>query len=211
VPASLQRVPLGRFPAFTGTTRHSDSLPSIPPRFVAFAWRYPSALLRSLHDGESASPSWPGCWSSGPLRSLSKGEDRASQVPEDPLSKHALLFDPGRTSLPGRCGRSVLPSAETTASAPPTMNFGAPSHGLLGRCLRFAACVAASRARLASNWWPALVGRGWLPAGFQRRFRHVLLGFQATRPPSSGFAWRTASVMFPGLGRHRSWPRIAGF
>ncbi len=40
--------PLGRFPRFIGTMRHSDCLPSISPRFVAFAWRYRPAPTRSL-------------------------------------------------------------------------------------------------------------------------------------------------------------------
>ena len=40
--------PLGRFPRFSGTMRHSDCLPSISPRFVAFAWRYRPAPTRSL-------------------------------------------------------------------------------------------------------------------------------------------------------------------
>jgi hypothetical protein len=44
---SLHRVPAGRFPGFTSTTGRSDSLPPVPPRFVAFAWRY-RALRSSL-------------------------------------------------------------------------------------------------------------------------------------------------------------------
>jgi hypothetical protein len=35
-----QRGPSGRFPHVTGNMRRSDSLPPLPPHFVAFAWRY---------------------------------------------------------------------------------------------------------------------------------------------------------------------------
>jgi len=34
------RGPSGRFPRFPGTMRRSDSPSPVPPRFVAFAWRY---------------------------------------------------------------------------------------------------------------------------------------------------------------------------
>ena len=40
VPPSLHGVSWAQFPRFGGTMRHSDSSPSIPPRFVAFARRY---------------------------------------------------------------------------------------------------------------------------------------------------------------------------
>ena len=40
VPPSLHGVAWAQFPRFGGTLRHSDSSPSIPPRFVAFARRY---------------------------------------------------------------------------------------------------------------------------------------------------------------------------
>src|SRR6516164_8047887 len=35
-----RRGPSGRFPRVVGNTRRSDSLPPVPPRFVAFARRY---------------------------------------------------------------------------------------------------------------------------------------------------------------------------
>ena len=39
-PPSLHGVWEGPFPRFTATTKCSDSLPSISPHFVSFAWRY---------------------------------------------------------------------------------------------------------------------------------------------------------------------------
>jgi len=55
---------------------------------------------------------------------------------------HALLTsDPGGTGAPGHSAPAILPSAPGTASAPTSSDFGAQSHGLHLRCLRFAAAV----------------------------------------------------------------------
>jgi hypothetical protein len=47
--------------------------------------------------------------------------------------------------------------------------FGAQSHGLHTRCLRFAAFLPPKKlyghARLACGWWPASTARDWIPAG----------------------------------------------
>ena len=48
VPPSLHGVSWAQFPRFGGTMRHSDSSPSIPPRFVAFARRYHPSTCSSL-------------------------------------------------------------------------------------------------------------------------------------------------------------------
>jgi hypothetical protein len=55
-------------------------------------------------------------------------------------------------------------------------NFGAQSHGLHTRCLRFAAAVTDVHARLASGWWPTLAGRDSNPLGPFARFQLVLHG-----------------------------------
>ncbi len=53
-------LPSGGFPGFSGTTRSSDFLPSLPPRFVAFARRYqPRSLVRSRGRG-APRPHGPG-------------------------------------------------------------------------------------------------------------------------------------------------------
>jgi hypothetical protein len=43
-----RRGPSGRFPRVTGSMRRSDSPPPVPPRFVAFTWRYPGCTRVSL-------------------------------------------------------------------------------------------------------------------------------------------------------------------
>jgi len=56
MPPSLHRVLSGQFPGFTSTAGHSDCLPPIPPRFVAFAWRYRSLRSRFAPVGGRAQP-----------------------------------------------------------------------------------------------------------------------------------------------------------
>jgi len=53
-------------------------------------------------------------------------------------------------------------------------NFGAPSHGISTRCLRFAPWVAPKDARLASGCGPSSTRRDWLPAGFLRKVSELL-------------------------------------
>ncbi len=50
-------------------------------------------------------------------------------------------------------------------------NFGALSHGLLTRCVRFAAAVARHHATLATGWWLALAGWDLHPLGFISSFQ----------------------------------------
>jgi len=88
------RGPSGRFPRFHGTTRRSDSPSPVPPRFVAFAGRYPGCTRVSLPWPPSAPATdlelvtrylRPGCTEKvkGPPRFLGNPRERA------------LFFDPG--------------------------------------------------------------------------------------------------------------------
>src|SRR5207302_10053663 len=101
-----------------------------------------------------------------------------------------LLFDPGGTSAPGLLDASVLPSVATTTSAPTTTTFGAQSHGLFTRCLRFVTTITRDHARLASGCWPSFAGRGWLPAGFPLRVSELV----TSHPPCPGFSSRTVPL-----------------
>jgi hypothetical protein len=104
---------------------------------------------------------------------------------------HALLSDPGGTAATGQSGIAllvapVLPSAVSTASAPTIKtHFGALSHGLHDRCLRFAATVTRvlpyGRARLASGWWPTLAGQDLNLLDPVAKFQLVLHGILLTQ------------------------------
>jgi hypothetical protein len=70
------------------------------------------------------------------------GDGRVSQVPGEPSCAYALLFDPGRTDAPGLTVRRRGPRNLENEGSHDVCNFGAPSHGLDTRCLRFARWVA---------------------------------------------------------------------
>ena len=116
------------------------------------------------------------------------GNDRTSQVPGGPLYERALLSDPGGTSALGHYRASMLPSAQRTASAPTTMLISGLNH----TARPFAVYASQSgllhrHARLASGWLANLSGRGWLPAGSQRKVSdHLILLSQAS--PGAPFA-----------------------
>ncbi len=185
VPPSLHRVPWARFPGFRGTTRHSDSLPPLPPHFVAFAWRYRSPRRSFAPSGQATRAArGPGVWSPVPRPADASGDDKASQVPGGSVRTHALLFDPGGPNAPGPmvepealiltrpCGLPLLERASTPAK---TVGFEAQSHGLRARCLRFAARVAPRPRK--TRFRPVgqtLAGWDWLPTGSHERFHSFL-------------------------------------
>ena len=83
-PPSLHGVREGPFPRFLATMRRCDSLTSISPHFVAFAWRYHRCVPRSSPTAQDTEP-----WIDLELVSRVSsrpfdGDGRVSQVPGDP-------------------------------------------------------------------------------------------------------------------------------
>jgi hypothetical protein len=172
------RGPSGRFPRFVGTTRGSDASPPFPPRFVAFARSVPSRAL------PRAPPS---------------GGDGASQVPGEPLPacpalrprwvRHAEPF--AAHGVPAcRCGFPLF----RRRRHPRRPLFGAQSHGLHARCLRFAARGLPSAPRKTRFRLGASLGREGPPDphGFHREVS-VLLRFilyMTSSSPRLGLAHR---------------------
>ena len=101
-----------------------------------------------------------GSWYSGSRAGNVSGDGRTSQVPEQPSCPRALFLDPGRTDARhGHDGVSARPPLVSTTVAPASKDFGARSHGIGTRCLRFAVEVARHHARLASGCWLSFAGR----------------------------------------------------
>jgi hypothetical protein len=73
-------------------------------------------------------------------------------------------------------------------------NFGAPSHGISTRCLRFAVRISPPHARLASGCGPGSTRRDWLPAGFLRKVSMMLL---TSLPPFPSFLAQTLTPLLP--------------
>ena len=121
---------------------------SVRPHSVSFVWLVPPfarvlrvrRLFRGLLWRLVRSASRPGLFVVAvcPLPLLSGGDQQASQVSGMTPTRMPCSLDPGGLPCLASSGTSVLPSAPSTASAPTISDFGALSHGLLVRCLRFA-------------------------------------------------------------------------
>lgn len=171
MPPFAPKGPLGRFPCFTALTA-AFRLPDAP------------ALLACTLLGSFVSRRWrrdlPGSW--GTLVRMPWSLT--------PVSRRASALWP----VPTACA-TMLPSAVLKASASTTIcSFGAQSHGLLTRCLRFAATVARvliyGHAKLAPGGWHTFAGRAFHPLGSFMKFQLRCL---TLRPPHPGFAWRTST------------------
>ena len=137
--------------------RHSDSSPSIPPRFVAFARRYHPSTCGSLRRTPGATSTASGLVSRcPPPGNLYDGDDEASRVPGKPTRTHATRSDPGEVaaSTASEMRRANLPSNARRRPSQ-TMHFGAQSRGLRAPCERFAPWVTPgpriTRFRLAAD------------------------------------------------------------
>ena len=181
-----------------------------PPQRYYGTLRLPAAHLAALRFLRLAIPSFVPC-SSPPARDRAvdqpgvgkpglqagshDGDGRVSQVPERPSCPCALFLDPGRTEVrqaiaaprhgPRLCQQRRLPRAE---------DFGARSHGIGTRCLRFAMEVARHHARLASGCWPSFAGRDSLTR------RVAMKGFRVQSLPPFSSLPDAMTPEFHGVG-----------
>jgi hypothetical protein len=160
----------------------SDSLTSVPPRFVAFAWWY-RVCARSSLPGEGSAPSWVLGLITGCPPGIGRGDARASQVPGGPPCMRAPLCDP---DLPPASGHHD--AADAAFRLVQDVGQGELDLSRLNHAAHMLAVYASQRwlpehhARLASSWWPAFAGRD-----FTRRV------------PSKGFQSRHGLPPFPSL------------
>lgn len=158
-----------QFPCFLGTIRCSDSLTSLPPRFVSFVWRYHARRGGFVSPGRSHGRTVrPGVFVAGsPFRLLRV----------ETTGPPRFLGNPG-VSMP-RSSTPVGPADpadQRYADAAFRVNdivgshnykpFGALSRGLPTRCLRFAARVTPQPRKTRFRRSANLAGQDWLPAGF---------------------------------------------
>jgi hypothetical protein len=118
---------------------------------------------------------------------VSRGGGRASQVPGEPIVYMPCSLTPaGPLRQAISALRCCLPPF-LRRRLPRRESFGAQSHGLHTRCLRFVTTVSRGHARLASGCWPALPGGIGYPLGSYAEFQsflHLILPAQAS-------SWRT--------------------
>jgi hypothetical protein len=154
------------FPGFLGTTRSSDSLRSVPPRFVSFAWRLPPFrpcsfhLFRALGTGglELGHPVLrPGLTVeiAGPPRFLG-----------DPNACVPCSLTPAESVVPRHRGTPDAAFRQSDGVGLRSLvNLGAQSHGPHARCLRFAARVAPTPRKTRFRLVATLCRAGSLPLG----------------------------------------------
>ena len=187
--------PSGRFPHFIGTTRRSDCSPPVSPRFVAFAWRYHRAPIRSLPRENGASRLGLGFDPRSPDRSCSGGDDEPSRVPGD-RSYTCHVLGPRRDSGgDGHSATEVLPSTKLTVSA--------------------LACLSISGLNRTAHALPVNASRPTSPLGSRiTRFRLGTAlgraGLIACSDPSRGFC-STTSVQLIDLSPRPSFARRTSF
>ena len=183
-PASLPRVPDGASsPASTVLSGRYDFLPSIPRRFVSFAWRYHSSARVS--PGERPSAAADGSSGVGhPVPPAGKESVETTGSPTflgNPHCALALLFDLGRTNASGHAMRRRGPRCVHDEGSR-TGTLEAQSHGFGTGCLRFAGRVT--------------------PTPRKTRFRLLAklfrTGLTARRVPTKGFeVYPTFDPPFP--------------
>lgn len=183
---SLHEVSRVRFPRFIGSTAHSDSLPSFPPRFVSFVWRYRRALAFCSTSRRAHRDSAWVFVSRSPNGCRLPETARSPGFPGIPLrSCHVLR--PRR--IPRRYGLEaarMLSSTNYGVDTPQVLHFGAQC---TARSLPVNASQPGSpkhRESLGSGWRPALSGRASSPQGSMQGFE-----IRAPQPPHPSFAQRT--------------------
>ena len=132
-----------------------------------------------------------------PLSGSRGGDDRVSQVPgRTPMCTCPALrprWDRTRQArLLSTARRCCLPHIPHAVGSHDNRPFGALSHGLHTRCLRFAVRVAPTprktRFRLPATLCRAGLAARWV---LNVRFRRCFLRWPHRSPPHPGFAWRT--------------------
>jgi hypothetical protein len=145
-----------RFPCFVGTTRCSDVLLSIPPRFVAFAWRYHEST-RVLFPSPSSAP---------PVHN--RGDSRNSQVPGEPLVPLPCSPTPAGPTRQAHAACRHGPRYVHGEGSRKNSSFRGSITRLWDSLFTLRPMqLPAPDAKLASGRWPSATRRDWLPAGFR--------------------------------------------
>ena len=180
----------GAFPCFAGSTRHSDSLTTFPPGFVAFASAVPPPPV--VRSQKEAGAHLPQAWAFHRMPTGHLSWSRQGL----PGSWATLLcacpaLRPRRDPKAWPCfGSGVLPSATITASALATIlrfrgSITRPTHLL--STLRSPGYPGTTQDSLPAG---ALLCRaGFEPAGLLSE-----VSASTSLPPRPGFSWRTMAT-----------------
>ena len=159
-------------PASAVLSVDSDFSLPVPPRFVAFAWRY-HPMLRFAPRAGAAPRAWT-ISTAAPAPPAKVEKTRSPRFLGDPCL-HAPLFDPGGPLTPGQFGvnHAAFRSLNDVGSAP--ISLSRLNHAAY-RYPVYASQAGSPphHATLGSGWWPTFAGSGLSPAGSHRRFPSCL-------------------------------------
>jgi hypothetical protein len=178
-------------PASTVLSKRYDFLPPLPPRFVAFAWRYLGCTRSVRSSGGRVRRKRPGVGHPVAPAGMYRGNDRSSQVPGEPrLSVCPCSVDSGGTgrARPLRRGSVALGIRKAKAPTKGFSKLNSMAFGLAAGTVRsmvgFAVEVAPHHARLASGRWSGATGRAFHPQGSNERFQ---ISLRSSHPPFPSF------------------------
>ena len=166
----------------------SDSLPSVPPRFVSFAWRYHPCTPVSLPSTPRATPRAGAFRLSAPvprpaLRVETRGPPRFLGNPTWTCPALRPRWDRPRQADYGAAD-AAFRSDDGVGSHDDNLFRGSitrPAHSLSTPRNAGRPAPRKTRFRLPASF----AGWDWLPTGFQRKVSATW------HPPFPGFAWRT--------------------
>ena len=177
-----------RSPASPVLSRRYDFLPSVPPHFVAFVWRYLQRSLVLFAPRRTSAPPKPGV--GHPVAPAGITQRKRQDIPSSwgtPIVRLPCSRDAGRTV--------VTRPVQCNSMAPGMKKAKAPTKGLSTlNSMAFGLAAYASPyelprydARLASSRLSDVTGRAFHPQGSLRKVSELFL---TSHPPSPSFASR---------------------
>jgi hypothetical protein len=173
--------------------RRCDFRPPLPPRFVTFAWRYPTVRLCSLPRSPTPAAR-PGAFGFGSPTPTAVDSETAGALRflGNPPVPVPCSRTPAGPRTPGHDGVSAWPPLWQKRRLPRFANFGAQSHGFSTRCLRFVRWVAHTRTQDS-----LLVAGQALPGGIRtRRIPTNSAMLNTSLPLLPSFSWRNPRPLF---------------
>src|SRR5262245_30931783 len=174
-------------PASAVLSRRYDSLPPIPPHFVAFVGRDLARPLVRFAPRRTSAPPGPGVVLPGSPAGISRR--RRQDLPGSwgtPIVRSPWSVDAGRTAVtrPLRC-RGAAPGIRTAKA--PTNGLSALHSMAFGLAVHASQCgLPTPHAGLASSRWSDSTGRAFHPQGSDERFPSV--SYISSSSPK--LAWR---------------------
>ena len=155
-------------------SRHCDFLPSIPPRFVSFTWRYHESTHLSLPSPLRGAASGLGLVTRYPRPGILRGNVRISQVPGEPQFPFAHVLRPRPVGVPDRLQDACMALAMMTTKAPTTTTLSRLNSMAFGLAAYVSRLGYPSPRKAGFQVLVRLSWAGFHPQGSDKRFLNLL-------------------------------------